>query len=382
MVFLEKIKDLGKISVGDTVGSGLGAIFWFYLASQIEPAQYGEIQWFIGIASAMSYIGLFGTQNTLIVFAAKKIKIQSTLYFISLLSSLVLSTIVIIIFPSFYQIDVGLIIFAYIINTLAIGDLLGRKLYSTYSKYVILQKSLTIILGLSFLHLFGYESIIFALALSYVFYLKRIIESFKKMEIKFSLIRPRFGFIINNYVFILISGFHGQIDKILVAPILGFTILGNFSLGMQFITVLAMFSGVIFKYLLSQDSSNIENNRLKIFSVICSIGITILGIIFLPIVIPVFFPEFLSIIDAIQIMCLHLIPLSLSLIFESKLLAKLKTRYVIIGRLGGLVVMIVGMIILGSLYGIIGVAITFVLGTTTFCIIYMIGVLRLPVEIK
>ena len=81
-------------------------------------------------------------------------------------------------------------------------------------------------------------------------------------------------------------------------------------------------------------------------------------------------------------MCLHLIPLSLSLIFESKLLAKLKTRYVITGRLGGLVVMIVGMIILGSLYGIVGVAITFVLGTTTFCIIYMIGVLRLPVEIK
>ena len=34
------------------------------------------------------------------------------------------------------------------------------------------------------------------------------------------------------------------------------------------------------------------------------------------------------------------------------------------------------------LLGIIGVAITFVLGTTTFCIIYMIGVLRLPVEIK
>ena len=36
------------------------------------------------------------------------------------------------------------------------------------------------------LHLFGYESIIFALAISYVFYLKRIIESFRKMEIKFS----------------------------------------------------------------------------------------------------------------------------------------------------------------------------------------------------
>ena len=46
----------------------------------------------------------------------------------------------------------------------------------------ILQKILTISLGISFLQLFGYESIIFALAISYVFYLKRIIESFRKME--------------------------------------------------------------------------------------------------------------------------------------------------------------------------------------------------------
>ena len=105
MVFLQKIKDLGILGTGDIVGSALGAIFWFYLASQIEPEQYGQIQWFIGIAGAMSYVALFGSQNTIIVFAAKNLKIQSTLYFISLIASIVLSTIVIVIFPSFYQID-------------------------------------------------------------------------------------------------------------------------------------------------------------------------------------------------------------------------------------------------------------------------------------
>ena len=201
MVFLQKIKNMGIIGIGDLVGSALGAIFWFYLASQIEPEEYGEIQWVIGIASAISYIALFGSQNTIIVFAAKNLKIQSTLYFISLISSLVLSTIVILLFPSFYQIDVGLILFAYVINTLAIGDLLGRKLYSTYSRYVILQKCLTVCLGISFLHFFGYESIIFALAISYIFYLKRIIKSFQEMKIDFSLLKPRLGFITNNYFY-------------------------------------------------------------------------------------------------------------------------------------------------------------------------------------
>ena len=35
----------------------------------------------------------------------------------------------------FYRIDVGLLLIAYIINTLAMGELLGRKLYKNYLKY-------------------------------------------------------------------------------------------------------------------------------------------------------------------------------------------------------------------------------------------------------
>ena len=377
MVFLQKIKDLGILGTGDIVGSALGAIFWFYLASQIEPEQYGQIQWFIGIAGAMSYVALFGSQNTIIVFAAKNLKIQSTLYFISLIASIVLSTIVIVIFPSFYQIDVGLILFAYVINTLAIGDLLGRKLYSSYAKYILLQKGLTVILGISFYSLFGYESIIFALALSYIFYLKRIIQNFREMKIDLSLIRPRFGFILNNYFLLLATGFHGQIDKILIVPILGFTVLGNFSLGMQFIGIMWVFSGVVFKYLLAQDASGVDNKQIKIYSVIGSSGIAIIGIIILPVLIPIFFPKFIIVVDAIQIMCLHIIPASLAVIFESKLLGQLKSRYVLLGRLTGLLVMICGMILLGTLYDIIGIAISLVLSSIVICIIFFLGTQKL-----
>ena len=377
MVFLQKIKDIGKIGAGDLAGSALGAIFWFYLASQIEPEQYGEIQWIIGIASAISYVALFGSQNTIIVFAAKNLKIQSTLYFISLISSLILSTAVVIFFPSFYQIDAGIIVFAYVINTLAIGDLLGRKLYSTYSKYVILQKCLTVTLGISFFHIFGYESIIFALGFSYIFYLKRIIKNFQEMKIDFSLLKPKLGFIINNYFLFLSAGFHGQIDKILVAPILGFVVLGNFSLGMQFIAVMSIFSGMIFKYLLAQDASNVENNRLKFYSVICSIIISLLGIVFLPIIIEVLFPKYIIVINAIQIMSIHIIPYSIAVIFESKLLGALKTKYVLVGRLTGLGVMIIGMITLGSILDIVGIAISLILSSIALCIIFMIGIKKL-----
>ena len=191
MVFLQKIKELVTLGSGDVIGSVLSAIFWFYLASQIKPDAYGEIHWFLSIAGFFSYMAMFGTLNTITVYTAKNIKIQSTLYLISLIASIVLSLMVIIVFPGFYEIDSAVILIAYVINTLAVGDLLGRKLYSAYSKYVLVQKGLTLGLGLIFFYSFGYESILFALGLSYVFYVKRIFMVFRTQKINFSLVKER-----------------------------------------------------------------------------------------------------------------------------------------------------------------------------------------------
>ena len=74
MTIIKKIKDIGAIGGGDVFGSGMSAIFWFYLASQIGPEQYGEIHWFLGIAGIFSTIALFGTVNTITVFTAKNIQ--------------------------------------------------------------------------------------------------------------------------------------------------------------------------------------------------------------------------------------------------------------------------------------------------------------------
>ena len=380
MVRLEKIKEIGIISIGDIVGGALGAIFWFYLASQMEPDTYGEIQWFLGIAGALSYIALFGSHNTITIYVAKKVEIQSTFNFISLVASFLISIIVILIIPSFYKIDIGLILFAYVINSLSVGDLLGRKLYSTYSKYVLLQKILTIILGIGFFHLFGYESIILALAISYIFYLKRIIRNFKEIKINFSLIKPRLGFIINNYLLLLVSGFHGQIDKILVAPILGFTVLGNYSLALQMLTVMMLSSNILFKYLLSEDASGNSNKNLKIFGVLGSMAISLLGIFLLPIIIPLYFPKFTSAVEAIPLISIFVIPNTISLIWESKLLSKLKSKYVLIGNVVSFGVMILGMIVLGTILGIIGIACSLLLNSLIRCGFFYYGIKRLDLN--
>ena len=364
MVFLQRIKELVTLGSGDVIGSVLSAIFWFYLASQIKPDAYGEIHWFLGIVGIFSYVALFGTLNTITVYSAKNIKIQSTLYLISLIAGAILSFVVILVFPSFYEIDSGILLIAYVINTLALGDLLGRKLYSTYSKYVLTQKGLTLGLGLLFFYYFGYDGILFALALSYVFYIKRIFIIFREQKINFNLVKERIGFITNNYMMFLLAGFNGQIDKIIIAPLLGFTLLGNYSLALQAITIMMIFSAIFYKYILPQDSSGKNTKNLKIFAIIVSISISLVGIFLGPTLVEVFFPKYLEAKDAIQIMSVSIAPSTIALILESQFLGSEKSRVVLIGAIISLVILICGMIILGLNFGIIGLAWSLIIATS------------------
>ena len=105
-----KIKELVTVGSGDIFGNALSAIFWFFLASQIDPSEYGELQWFIGIAAIFSSIALLGNVNTITVYVAKNIPIQSTLNLFSLAASAILSLIIIVVFPAFYSIDIGILV--------------------------------------------------------------------------------------------------------------------------------------------------------------------------------------------------------------------------------------------------------------------------------
>ena len=380
MTGTKTIKDISAIGGADVLGTVMAAVFWFYLASQIEPSSYGEIHWFLGIAGLFSGIALFGTANTLTVYTAKKTQIQSTLNLISLSASVILSLIVIVLFPSFYTIDVGIILIAYVINTLAIGDLLGRKQYNNYSKYALVQKGLTLGLGFSFFYFFGYESIIFALAISYILHFKRIFSIFKEMKINFSLIKPRIGFISNNYFMSMLAIASGQIDKVIVAPLLGFAILGNYKLAMQAIAVMLILPNVFYKYLLPQESTGVKNKKSKILVIVFSVCVTIFGIFVAPILINELFPKFSEAVDAIRIMSIVVIPTTVSLILESEFLGKEKSRVVLIGTAILLTSFIFGMIVLGSLMGIEGIAYSFVIAHTAKTSFYLIKKLRIVTD--
>ena len=358
---LSRYRSVTVIGLADTIGSVIAAIFWFYIATLLTPEQYGELFFVLGIAGTASLISLFGTENTLTVYVAKNVKIQATLYFLSLIIGII-SSLIIIIF--FYRIDATLVLIGYIINSLAIGSLLGKKQFSSYAKYILIQKILTLVLGLTFYYAFGVDGILYALALSYSFFIIRIYKEFRSSKIDFSLLKSRFGFVTNNYVLRLSGGLIGNLDKLIIAPIMGFAILGNYSLTMQILSIMMMLPHIVFKYTLTHDASGSQNLKIKKITILASIGIVFLGITVLPHIIPILFPKYIDVIDAIRIMSLAVIPYTLTLLFSSKLLGLEKSKFVLIEKITALCIMIGGVVVLGPLYGIVGISVAFVLATS------------------
>ena len=354
-------RNLSLIGFAEIVGGGLSAIFWFYLASQIDPEQYGVIHYFLGIAGIAQLCSMIGSPNVITVYTAKKLNTQSTLFFLSIITGVISG---IIVYVTFQKIEVSFLILGYVIFELGNAYLIGKKKFENYTKILLSQKGLTLILGLSFYFIFGIDGIIPALVISYIPYIGIMINEFRKSRISFSLLKPRKGFLINNYTISLTSAVAGQIDKIIIAPLIGFELLGNYSLVMQFLIVLIIVPQVIFRYLLTQDSSGKNTKNLKIVTILISIVLTIFGIIVLPGIISEFFPKYVDSIDAIQIISLVVIPSTITLILESKFLALEKSRFLLISRMTSVGILILGFISLGPVYGIIGLAVSLILSSS------------------
>ena len=358
------LNENGILSIGfsDIVGSGISAIFWLYIASVIDPGEYGEIHYFLGIAGMAQIFSMIGNAHVLTVYSAKKEKIQSTLFILSIIPTIISSIIIIVILS---RIDSALLVFGYVIFESVNSVLLGRKYYRRYAKMILIQKSLTIILGISFFYMFGASGIIFALVLTFIPYFTIFIKEFQQTKIDFSLLKEKKNFIINNYLMTISGSFGGQIDKIILAPLLGFTLLGNYSLALQIFTILVIFSSIIFKFLLPQDASGISNKKIKKITILISIVISIIGITIVPKIIPVFFTKFIGTIDAISIMSFAVVPETITMLYMSKMLGQEKSRFILIAKLISLIIIVIGFILVGPIYEIIGLATILVIASVS-----------------
>ena len=358
-------KNISVLGSSTIVGNAITSIFWIYLADLLGAEKYGELGYLMAIATIVSNVCLVGGTWSMTVYTAKGMKIQPPLYIISLISS---CTSLVIIFVIFNSISIGIYVIGFVIFQLFLAELLGFKLFKRYGKFYIFQKITFVCLAFSFNHIMGFEGIIIAYGVSYLIFSFPVFKMLTTVKPDFGIFKTKFGFLTNNYLYDLSSVANNQIDKLIIAPMFGFILLGNYYLGLQIIGFLGILPGIVFNYILTHDASGQSTTRVKKITLLCSVGFALIGIFLIPPLMPIVFPEYTEAVTILPILSLSLVPIAVHTIFSSKLLGQEKTRYILMGYLISISILFPSMIILGNEFGAEGIAMAFVLSQSAYAI--------------
>jgi O-antigen/teichoic acid export membrane protein len=150
-------------------------------------------------------------------------------------------------------------------------------------------------------------------------------------------------------------------DKLIIAPISGFAILGLYQFSFQFLMFLSVVPASLFQYLLPQEASGIDRKGVRKIGLIVSISLAFLTYLSIPYIIRWFFPNFMEATTSAQIMVFGIIPLTLNSILNSRLLGREKSTPVLIGSAAYIASLLCMLVMLKDVLGLTGFAFSVVI---------------------
>ena len=370
---IKGLKSISQIGAATAGGNAIAAIFWIYMADLMGQEDYGELGYMLSIAGIATTISILGGQWTMSVYTAKGVRIESSLYFISIITSTVSA---IILYFLFENVGMSVYVISLVIFNLFTAEILGKKRYKTYSKIFFLQKIILVALAILLYYILGAEGVLLAYGISYLVFTSRIISALRNHEFNFGLLRQRFKFWMFNYIIQLSNSARAQIDILLIGPLFGFALVGNYFLGLQVLGLFLILPLIIFKYTLPQDSSGSSTKQIKIITVATSIGFALLGIFVAPEVIPLVLPEYTDTVELIPLLSLAIIPRTVTTMLMSGFLGKENNMHLLVGNLIAFSIIVSGILYLPEYFDIVGLAIAYVLSVTIQTIYLLIVYLR------
>ena len=354
------LRNVATIGSSNIIGTAITSVFWISIAGLLGAESYGELSYFLAIIGISSIIAMIGGGYTMQVYAAKGVKIESSLYFLGIIASTVAAITLFLMFENF---GVSICVIGIVAFNLILFEILGKKLYKKYFKIFVGQKILFVLIAFAFYFVFGtVEGILIGYGVSLLLFSQIIYKSFKNNKVNFSLIRERIKFLSHNYIAELSATARNNVDKLIIAPLLGFSFLGNYFLGLQVLAIMLIIPGIVFKYTLPEDSTGKSTGKIKILTIIVSFFIMIIGIFVAPLVIPIVLPEYTTTVDLIPILSLVVIPRTISVMITSSFLGQENSKYVVIGNIITFAVLVTSIFPLAELFEITGVAIAYVIG--------------------
>ena len=356
MKFNKSTQNFSFVAIGRLFGSGSQAIFYFIFAFFLEPELYGEMSYLIALAGTFSIISRFGLNQTVTVYQAKNE--NSIVNQINVLSLLTTSVAAIILLPiTIFAAFLALSLSFFPMNQ---NNFLGQKNYKKFMFISITRSILLIVIPVSLFFVWDISGILIGMTISYFICSLDFLRKIKFQINSFNEIKNNFSVIIHNFGADLSTNLSRRIDKLLIAPLLGFTSLGIYQFNIQILFGLELIPIAIHSFLLSEESSGKKYKKIEYYAILMSIIISLIIFFIAPSVIENILPEYSEGIPSLQLLVLTLIPLSIMAILNAKLqaLESKKIGYSALIRIGSLLILIATV---GNWYGLMGLSISVLL---------------------
>jgi O-antigen/teichoic acid export membrane protein len=345
------------VGTGNLVAGTVGGAFWLLLASILDTSSYGEINYQLALASLLATASLMGLNNTVMTYLAKgnEILLKQASFLILLLASIFSLLLALL-----NQIPAAILLVGLVAFLFTIAEILGRKQYRNYALVVMTNRGLQFGLSISLYYAIGLQGIIIGYTLSSIILGYRLFL-LNKTSLSLSQIKPKMSFSMHALSLSLSQSLSMYFDKLIIAPISGFAILGLYQFGFQFLMFLSIIPASLFQYLLPQEASGVERRVVKKLGLIVSIILAIVSYFSIPYVIQWLFPNYMEAITSAQIMVFGIIPLTVNSILNSRLLGRENSRPVLIGSAVYIISLICMLFMLKDVLGLIGFALSVVI---------------------
>ena len=133
---IKGLKSISQIGAATAGGNAIAAFFWIYMADFMGQEDYGELGYLLSIAGIASTISILGGQWTMSVYTAKGIRIESSLYFISIITSTISAAVLYFLFEN---VGISVYVVGLVVFNLFIAEILGKKQYKKKTEHKIMS---------------------------------------------------------------------------------------------------------------------------------------------------------------------------------------------------------------------------------------------------
>jgi len=350
------IKNFSYLAIGRTSSSLIRAGFLIFIATLLEPNDYGQLAYIISLAGIFSVVSRFGLPSTVIIYLSKgKNQLAGKINLIAIISSSLGSAIL-----AFIDVYAAVLCLAVSLFFLHERNQIGNQKYKEHLIAAISRSVLIFVLGVSLFFVAGIPGIILGMAFANLILAFPLFRKISVRSFSIEPIRENYKVILNNFGVESSQKLVIFIDKIIIGIWFGFFSLGSYYFNMQILFAIQMLSSVLHTFLMSEISRGEKHRKISFIVVSISTILAVVGIIASPFVIESIFPKYLDGVFALQILIIAAIPNAFSSILSAKMqsMESTKVGYSAVFRIGSLVILLG---LLGTTYGMVGLSMAVVI---------------------